>query len=180
MVRLSAPSARRHMAPDGEERRRPGGCAAILGDLGRLERWAGRDLVQLREGKGKGCCVSDKWRHRLPREMLELHPWRCSTASGHPYSHKLTRPTAPNIRAALSHRGHPPVLILPVTAYGTACVLPRQHHSSASCPTLSHLIQTPPCCDKLRGSSWKGTFGPQHLRGGIGREHSLLPGKPEL
>jgi len=100
------------MAPDGEERRRPGGHAAILGDLGRLERWAGRDLVHLSEVKGKGCCAGDKWRYRLPREVVELHPWRCSTASEHPHSHKLTQYTAPNIRAVLSHRGHSPILIL--------------------------------------------------------------------
>jgi len=42
------------MTPDGEERRRPEGRAAILGDLGRLGRRAGRDLVQFSEGKGKG------------------------------------------------------------------------------------------------------------------------------
>jgi len=48
------------MTPDGEERRQPGGHAAIPGDLGRLERRAGRDLVQLSEGKGKGCCAGDE------------------------------------------------------------------------------------------------------------------------
>jgi len=146
MVGPSAPSARRQMALDGEERCRPGGRAAILGDLGSLERRAGRDLVQLSEGKGKGCCASDEWRHRLPRELVEFCPWRCSTASGHPHSHKLTQPEAPlleeryslNIRAAPSHRGHLPVLILPATACSTARVLPQQHHSSASCPTTSH------------------------------------------
>ena len=95
MVRLSAPSARRHMAPDGEERRRPGGHAAIPGDLGKLERWAGRDLGQLSKGKGKGCRASDERWHRLPQELVELRPWRCSTASGHPHSHKLMQPAAP-------------------------------------------------------------------------------------
>ena len=83
------------MAPDGEERHRPGDGAAMPGDLGRLERWAGRELVQLSEAKGNGCCAGDERRHRLPRELVELRPWRCSTASAHPHSHKLTQPAAP-------------------------------------------------------------------------------------
>jgi len=95
MVGPRAPSARRQMAPDGEERRRPGGHAAILRDLDRMDRWAGRDLVHLSEVKGKGCCAGDERRHRLPREVVELHPWRCSTASGHPHSHMLMLPAAP-------------------------------------------------------------------------------------
>ena len=50
---------------------RPGGCAAILRHLGRLERWADRDLMQFSKGKCKGCCVGDEHRHRLPREPVE-------------------------------------------------------------------------------------------------------------
>ena len=36
---------------------RPGRRAAILRHLGRLERWADRDLMQFSKGKCKGCCV---------------------------------------------------------------------------------------------------------------------------
>lgn len=50
---------------------RPGGCAAILRHLGRLERWADRDLMQFSKGKCKGCCAGDEHRHRLPREPVE-------------------------------------------------------------------------------------------------------------
>jgi len=173
------------MAPNGEERHRPGGHAAILGDLGRLERRAGGDLVQLSEGKGKGCCAGDERRHRLPRELVELHPWRCSTASGHPHSHMLMQPAAPLLEELpvfelIRHTGdipHPH--------------LPRHCPRHSLCPStaapqlskLSHHIScnpnTPPCCDKPRGSSWQGKFGPQHFSGGIGGEHSLFLGKPE-
>lgn len=50
---------------------RPEGCAAILRHLGRLERWADRDLMQFSKGKCKGCCAGDEHRHRLPREPVE-------------------------------------------------------------------------------------------------------------
>ena len=68
---------------------RPGGCAAILRHLGRLERWADRDLMQFSKGKCKGCCAGDEHRHRLPREpvespSLEMFPalWTWSWTTG--------------------------------------------------------------------------------------------------
>ena len=131
------------MAPDGEERRRPGGRAAILGDLGRLERWAGGGLVQLSEGKGKGCCAGDERWHRLPRELVELCPWRCSTASGHPHSHMLMQPAAPlleelPVSELLRHTGDIPTSSSSPPLPTAQPVSSRQHHSSSSCPTTSH------------------------------------------
>jgi len=186
MVGLSPPAARRQMAPDGEERRRPGGHAAILRDLDRMDRRAGRDLVHLSEVKGKGCCAGDERRHRLPREVVELHPWRCATASGHLHSHMLMQPAAPlpeklPVSELLRHTGdiprpHPPRhcprhSLCPSTA---APLLSKLSHHSSLNP------DTPPYCDKPRGSSWKGTFGPQYLSYGTGGDHSLFLGKPEL
>ncbi|KAK4806418.1 hypothetical protein QYF61_016268 [Mycteria americana] len=52
----------------------PGGHAAIPRDLGRLERWAGRDLMQFSKGKCQGCCAADEQQHRLPRELMESPP----------------------------------------------------------------------------------------------------------
>ncbi|KAK4806367.1 hypothetical protein QYF61_016227 [Mycteria americana] len=52
----------------------PGGRAAVPRDLGRLERWAGRDLMQFSKGKCQGCCAADEQQHRLPRELKESPP----------------------------------------------------------------------------------------------------------
>ncbi|KAK4806414.1 hypothetical protein QYF61_016264 [Mycteria americana] len=52
----------------------PGGRAAVPRDLGRLERWAGRDLMQFSKGKCQGCCAADEQQHRLPRELMESPP----------------------------------------------------------------------------------------------------------